>query len=35
MEMDIENAINTFCIFYINRLNENIAYEEAKNKNKA
>lgn len=30
--MDIEDAINTFCIHYINRVNENLAYEEAKSK---
>lgn len=29
MEMDIENAINTYKIFYINRYNENLAYEKA------
>ena len=34
MDMDIENAINTFCIHYINRVNENLAYQEAKSKNK-
>lgn len=27
MEMDIEDAINTFCIYYIDRYNENLAYE--------
>lgn len=26
-DMDIEDAINTFCIMYINRYNENLAYE--------
>ena len=29
-DMDIENAINTFCIMYINRYNENLAYESNK-----
>ena len=28
--MDIEDAINTFCIMYINRYNENLAYESNK-----
>lgn len=32
MQMDIEDAINTFCIHYINRVNENLAYDEVKNK---
>lgn len=27
MDMDIEDAINTFSIHYINRYNENLAYE--------
>ena len=29
MNMDIEDAINTFIIHYINRYNENLAYEES------
>lgn len=32
MDMDIEDAINTFCIHYINRVNENLYYEDAKAK---
>ncbi len=34
MELDIENAIKTFEIHYINRLNENDAIENAKNQGK-
>lgn len=33
MEMDIEDAIRTFEIHYINRLNENDAIEAARNPN--
>lgn len=31
MNMDIEDAINTFVILYIDRYNENLAYEKSKN----
>lgn len=31
--MDIEDAINTFSIHYINRLNENLAYDNARAQN--
>lgn len=32
MEMDIENAIHTYKIHYIQRYNENLEYEKAKAK---
>lgn len=30
MDMDIEDAINTFMILYIQRYNENLAYESSR-----
>ena len=30
MDLDIEDAINTFVVHYIDRYNENLAYESSK-----
>lgn len=30
MNMDIEDAVNTFCIFYIEKYNEYLEYEKSK-----
>lgn len=34
MDMDFESAVYTFTIHYINRINENLAYEAMKKVNK-
>lgn len=34
LDMDFENAVYTYSIHYINRINENLAIENARNKNK-
>ncbi len=34
MDMDIEDAVNTFKIHYINSLNKALEYEELNKKNK-
>ncbi|WP_289686485.1 hypothetical protein [Helicobacter rodentium] len=34
MDMDIENAINTFCIHYYKNFREILEYKEAENKAK-
>ena len=34
LNMDFEDAIYTYAIHYINRINENLAIENAQNKNK-
>lgn len=34
LDMDFEDAVYTYSIHYINRINENLAIENARNKNK-
>ena len=34
LNMDFEDAVYTYSIHYINRINENLAIENAQNKNK-
>ena len=34
LDMDFEDAVYTYAIHYINRINENLAIENAQNKNK-
>ena len=34
LSMDFEDAVYTYSIHYINRINENLAIENAQNKNK-
>ena len=34
LEMDVEDAVYTYSIYYINRINENLAIENARNNKK-
>lgn len=34
LEMDFEDAVYTYSIYYINRINENLAIENARNNKK-